>query len=92
MWDSFEIQTVNNVTENFDFNFICSLDFKNSWGALFLLHMKTMNSVVSWYILALHHLFHFIACVLFVSMFLFFSQFFCEFYYSVRYWGKFGDT
>ena len=28
---------------------ICNLDFKNTSCTLFLLHMKTMNRVVSWY-------------------------------------------
>ena len=57
---------------------ICSLDFKNISCTLFLLHMKTMNGVVSSYILllALHHLFHFIACVSFLSIFFFFLSFF----------------
>ena len=56
----------------------CSLDFKNISCTLFLLHMETMNGVVSLYILlfVLHHLFHFIACVLFLSIFFIFSQFF----------------
>ena len=72
---------------------ICSFNFKNSSCTLFLLHMKTMNGVVSWYILALHPLFHFIACVLFLPIFLnFFSYFVCEFYNLLRYWGKFGNT
>ena len=54
---------------------ICSLDFKNISWTLFLLHMRTMNWVISWYILALQHLFHFIACVLFLSVSLFFLVF-----------------
>ena len=55
----------------------CSLDFKNISCTLFSLHMKTMNGVVSSYILllALHHLFHFIACVSFLSIFSFFLVF-----------------
>ena len=52
---------------------ICSLDFKNISCALFLLHMKTMNVAASWYILALHHLFHFIPCVSFLPISFFFS-------------------
>ena len=52
---------------------ICSLDFKNISCALFLLHMKTMNVAASWYILTLHHLFHFIACVSFLPISFFFS-------------------
>ena len=37
--------------------------------------MKMMNGVISWNVLllALHHLFHFIACVSFLSIFFFFS-------------------
>ena len=65
----------NSKTEIEVFSYIiCSLDFKNISCTLFLLHMKTMNGVVSSYILllALHHLFHFIACVSFLSFFLFF--------------------
>ena len=54
-----------------------------------------MNGVASWYILllALDHLFDFIACVSILSMF--FSVLFldfCEFYYLLGYWGSFGDT
>ena len=50
---------------------ICSLDFKNISCTLFLLRMKMMNGVISWYVLllALHHLFHFIACISFLSIF-----------------------
>ena len=55
---------------------ICSLDFKNISCSLFLLHLKTMNSVVSWYILALHHLFHFIERVSSLSIFSCFLSFF----------------
>ena len=51
---------------------ICSFNFKNSSCTLFLLHMKTMNGVVSWYILALCLLFHFIVCVSFLSIFFLF--------------------
>ena len=56
----------------------CSLDFKNISCTLFSLHMKTMNGVVSSYILllALHHLFHFVACVSLLSIFFFFLSFF----------------
>ena len=53
----------------------CSLDFKYISCTLFLLHMKTMKCVVSWYILALLNLFHFIACVSFLSIFFFFLCF-----------------
>ena len=55
---------------------ICSLDFKNISCALFLLHLKTINGVFSWYILALNHLFHFIACISFLFLFFFFLSFF----------------
>ena len=65
---------------------ICKLDFKNISPTLFLVHMKTMNGVVSSYILllALHHLFHFIACVSFFSIFFFFLSFFVSF---ITCWG-----
>ena len=53
--------------------FICSLDFKNMSCTLSLLRMKTMYGVISWYILALHHLFRFIDCVSFLSIFFLFS-------------------
>ena len=59
------------------FNYIiCSLDFKNISCTLFLLHMKTMDGVVLWYILllALHHLFHMLLRVF--RFFLSFSSFF----------------
>ena len=72
----------NSKTEIEVFSYIiCSLDFKNISCTLFLLHMKMINGVVSWYVLllALHHLFHFIACISFLSLF------FCQFYYLLRY-------
>ena len=62
---------------------IFSSDFKNISCALFLFHMKTMNGVVSWYILALHYLFHFIACVWFLSIFFF--LFFLAFFQRVNF-------
>ena len=52
---------------------IYSLDSKNTSCVLFLLHMKTMNVVVSRYILAVHHLFRFIVRVSFLPTFFFFS-------------------
>ena len=68
---------------------IGDFDFKNISCTLFLLHMKMMNGVVSWYVLllALHHLFHFIACVLFLSIF--FLSFFVSF---VTCWGIEGSS
>ena len=77
----------NSKTEIEVFSYIiCSLDFKNISCTLFSLHMKTMNGVVSSYILllALHHLFHFIACVSFLSIFFFFLSFFVS---SITCWG-----
>ena len=56
-----------------------------SWTLSFF-HMRTINSVISWYVLTLQRLFHFIAC--FVSSYFFFL-FFCRFYYLLRFWGKF---
>ena len=50
--------------------------------------MRMMNRVIVWYVLALQRLFHFIVCVSFLSLFLFF----CGFYYLLRYWGKFVNT
>ena len=59
---------VNPKTEIEVFSYIiCSLDFKNISCTLFLLHMKTMNGVVSWYILLLSFY-----CVCFVSLYFFF--------------------
>ena len=54
------------------------LDFKNILCTPVLLHMKAMNAVVLWnmLLLALHHLFHFIACVSLLSIFFFFLSFF----------------
>ena len=46
-----------------------------SW-ALPLLHLRTMNGVISWYALALQRLFNFTACVSFLSIFFFSSHFF----------------
>ena len=63
---------------------IYSLVFKNTSCTLFLLHMKTMNGVVSWYILALYHLFHFITCVSFLPIFSFFLSFLVS---SITFWG-----
>ena len=40
-----------------------------------LLHLRTMNGAISWYVLALQRLFHFIACVSFFYLFLFFLFF-----------------
>ena len=72
---------------------IFSLDFKKFSCTLLLLHMKAINGAASCYILALQHLFHFIACVSFLSIFfLFFFSFFCEFCFLLRCLGKFGDT
>ena len=51
---------------------ICSLNFKNILWTLSLLHIRTMNGVISWYILALQRLFHFIVCVSFFSISFFF--------------------
>ena len=71
---------------------ICNLDSKNTSCPLFL-YIETMNGVMSWYILALHYLFYFIACVLFLSIYIYF--FFLVFYelcYLLRYLGKFGGT
>ena len=68
------------VVEVFSY-IIGSLDFKTISCTLFLLHMKTMNDVVLWYILALHQLFHFVACVSFLSIFFFFP-FFLSFFVS----------
>ena len=56
---------------------ICSLNFKK-YLMCSLLHMKMMNGVVSWHVMALHDLFHFIACVSF-RFFLFFLIFFVIF-------------
>ena len=36
-----------------------------------LLHIRTIRGVISWYVLALQRLFHFIACVSFLSISLF---------------------
>ena len=56
-----------------------------------LLHMRMINGVIAWYVLALHRLFRFIACVSFFSIS--FSLFiFCGCYYLLRYWGKFVNT
>ena len=46
---------------------------------LSLLHMRTINGVVSWCTLTLQRLFHFTACVLFLSISFFFSYFFVDF-------------
>ena len=54
--------------------------------------MRMMNRVIVWYVLALQRLFHFIACVLFLSILIFFFRFFCGFYFLLRYWGKFVNT
>ena len=68
---------VNPKTEIEVFSYIiCSLGFKNISFAFFLLHMKTMNGVVSWYISALDHLSHFIVYVSFLSSFFLYFLFF----------------
>ena len=53
--------------------------------------MRMMNRVIVWYVLALQRLFHFIACVSFLSISFSFLLF-CGFYYLLRYWGKFVNT
>ena len=72
--------------EIFSYTF-CKMDFKYISCTLFLLNIKTMNGVDSLYILllALHHLFHFIVCVLFLSIFFFF--FLSFFVGSITCWG-----
>ena len=59
----FEIKVFSCITSK--------LDFKNMSCAIFLLHMKKINSV--WYIMAFHRLFLFIACVSLLYIFFFFS-------------------
>ena len=73
---------------------ICSLGFRNISWTISLLNMRTMIGFLSWCVLTLQGLFHFIACVLFLSIFFFFFDFFSiffffEFYFLLRYWGKF---
>ena len=46
---------------------------------LSLLHMRMMNRVIAWYVLALQRQFHFIPCVSFLSISFFFSYFFVYF-------------
>ena len=41
--------------------------------------MRIMNRVIAWYVLALQHLFHFIACVSFLAISFFFLNFFVDF-------------
>ena len=64
----------------------------NIWWTLSLLHMRMMNRVTAWYVLALQCFFRFIAFFLFLSISFFFFLFFCGFYYLLRYWGKFVNT
>ena len=40
-----------------------------------LFHIRMMNCVIAWYVLALHRLFHFIACPWFLSISIFFLSF-----------------
>lgn len=46
------------------------------WWNHFLLHIRVMNGVISWYVLALYCLFHFIARLSFLSIALFFIYLF----------------
>ena len=46
---------------------------------LSVLHIRMMNGVISWYVLALQHLFHFTECVSFPSIYFLFFTFFVEF-------------
>ena len=48
--------------------------------SLYLLHLRTINGVISWYVLAPQHLFHFIVCVLFFSISFLFSFLFFFFW------------
>ena len=49
----------------------------NILWTLSLLHTRMMNRVIVWYVLALQRLFHYRACVSFLSISFFFSYFFC---------------
>ena len=53
--------------------------------------MRMMNRFIVWYVLALQHLFHFIACVSFLSISFSFFYFFRGFYFLFRYWDKFAN-
>ena len=85
---------------------ICSLDFKNVSCTLFLLHMLVYPHRYV-YSLFIAYWGRFVVCIAigspslisfycacFVSFyfFYFFLSFFCEFYYLLKYWGKFGQS
>ena len=55
---------------------------------LSLLHVRTRNGVISFYVLALQRLLHSVACVSFLSMPFYYLNF-CGVYYLLRYWRKF---
>ena len=62
-----------------------------SW-TLSLLHFRTMNGVISWYVLAVQRLFHFIVCVSFLSISFFFFLFFFADSTAFWFWSKFANT
>ena len=78
----------------FTVKYLCWSFFFNKWlipmaasGNIlwtFSLHMRMMNGVIAWYVLALQRLFHFIVCISFLSVSFFFSYFFCGFYCLLR--------
>ena len=51
----------------------------NILWTLSLLHMRMMNGIIAWYVLALQCLFYFIVCVSFLSISFFFYYFFVDF-------------
>ena len=52
---------------------------ENILWALSLLHMRMMNRVIAWYVVVLQSLFHFTACVSFLSISFIFSYVFVAF-------------
>ena len=68
----------NEVFEKCENYIISSFNVSNISRTLYLLHMRRMNGVISGCVSALQCLFHFIACVSFLSISFFFSYFFVD--------------
>ena len=60
--------------------------------SLSLLHIITMNGVISWYVFAPQRSFQFIACVSFLSTFFLFSLLFVDSNIFLRFWDRIFNT
>ena len=80
--------TNKNIFSKVTLKYHISILTRPLWN-LSLLHIRTIYGVISWYVLDIQNLFHFIAYVSFLSISLFFLIFWWSLYCLMRYWGKF---